>query len=48
MLAIHAIDARPQRRADSAAAVPPPSSAVEMDGTSGDDWSAFLMAAEGI
>ena len=34
--------------ADSAAAVPPPSSAVEMDGTSGDDWSAFLMAAEGV
>ena len=46
MLAIHAIDASP--RHTSAAAVPPPSSAVDMDGTSGDDWSAFLMAAEGV
>ena len=46
MLAIHAIDASPRRT--SGAAVPPPSSAVEMDGTSGDDWSAFLMAAEGV
>jgi len=46
VLAIHAIDASPRRT--SAAAVPPPSSAVNMDGTSGDDWGAFLMAAEGV